>query len=308
MVHIVFDEEIGRANEPKNKGWKKKPLQFVEPKEQKKKSAIGKKSFNYKENSIMSKCDGMWVKKEFVEEYDKLKLSLEGQLLEPKEKKMILLKARRKAHKQLRMELLKKAEKKPKKLKDIQKTSKSQISKDTQGKMKQGKKSKSQVEEKGLSEPKPKKAKKNKAESTTDMELSSPEEEKEGEEVVTENRDHTKMPKKEKSKAKKNKAEKNEKSSGKSTAPKDSFMSFKFEESDIMTQYEGVWVKKAAIEELENVKRKNLESIFASRTNGNKSENLTKSEKITFHKSMQKKLKVEHRRLKNELKKQAEKE
>lgn len=85
MVHIVFDEEIGTANEPKNKGWKKKPLQFVEPKEQKKKSAIGKKSFNYKENSIMSKCDGMWVKKEFVEEYDKLKLSLEGQLLEPKE-------------------------------------------------------------------------------------------------------------------------------------------------------------------------------------------------------------------------------
>lgn len=85
MVHIVFDEEIGITNEPKNKGWKKKPLQFVEPKELRKKSAIGKKSFNYKENSMMTKCDGMWVKKEFVEEYDKLKSSLEGQLLEPKE-------------------------------------------------------------------------------------------------------------------------------------------------------------------------------------------------------------------------------
>ncbi|XP_063607502.1 uncharacterized protein DDB_G0286299-like [Penaeus indicus] len=304
MVHIVFEEEIGVTNEPKNKGWKKKPLQFVEPKEFKKKSAIGKKSFNYKENSMMTKCDGMWVKKEFVEEYDKLKSSLEGQLLEPKEKKMKLLKARRKAHKQLRMELFKKAEKKPKKLKDVQKTSNSQTNKNPQGKTKQGKKSKSQAEEKDPSEPKPKKDKKNKAEFTTDKELSSPEEQIEGEKAETDNKENSKTPKKEKGKTKKSKIEKKEKSSGKITAPKDSFMSFKFEESDIMTQFEGVWVKNAAIEELESVKRKNLESIFASRTNGNKSEDLSKSEKIIFHKSMQKKLKVEHRRLKNELKKQ----
>lgn len=217
---------------------------------------------------------------------------------------MMLLKARRKAHKQLRMELFKKAEKKPKKLKDIQKTSNSQTNKNPQGKTKQGKKSKSQAEEKNPSEPKPKKAKKNNAEITTDKELPSPEEQIEGEKAVTDNRENSKMPKKEKSKTKKSKTEKREKSSGKSNAPKDSFMSFKFEESDVMTQFEGVWVKKAAIKELESVKRKNLESIFASRTNGNKSENLSKSEKITFHKSMQKKLKVEHRRLKNELKKQ----
>lgn len=85
MVHIVFDAETDLGAEPKKKGWKKRPLQFVEPKAPKKKAVIHKQSFNYKENSIMTKCDGMWVKKEFVEEYDQLKSSLEGQILEPKE-------------------------------------------------------------------------------------------------------------------------------------------------------------------------------------------------------------------------------
>ncbi|KAG7173238.1 hypothetical protein Hamer_G014561, partial [Homarus americanus] len=74
-----------------------------------------------------------------------------------------------------------------------------------------------------------------------------------------------------------------------------------FEENDVMTQFDGFWVKREAVERLTSVKTEKLKSIYSARTDGNEIEELTREEQITFQRAMKKEKLFENRKLLKEL-------
>nr|XP_045599138.1 uncharacterized protein LOC123758654 [Procambarus clarkii] len=74
-----------------------------------------------------------------------------------------------------------------------------------------------------------------------------------------------------------------------------------FEESDLMTQYEGYWVKREAVERLEAAKTEKLRSIREARVDGNDSEELTSAEQILFQRVMKKEKRFENKKLLREM-------
>lgn len=60
----------------------------------------------YEENDLMTRYEGMWVKQEMVGELTRLKAALEEEGLDKKEMMRKMMKAKRKAHRQLRIELI----------------------------------------------------------------------------------------------------------------------------------------------------------------------------------------------------------
>lgn len=61
-----------------------------------------------------------------------------------------------------------------------------------------------------------------------------------------------------------------------------------FEENDIMTQYEGVWVLKSAVEYLDSRREQLVKEAISAREDGNDSTELTKEEQITVQRTMKK--------------------
>lgn len=74
-----------------------------------------------------------------------------------------------------------------------------------------------------------------------------------------------------------------------------------FQENDVMTQYEGIWVEKTAVPKLNAMAERKLKQIYAARNEGNDSEELTENEQIILKRFMKKLKRTEHRQLRYKL-------
>lgn len=81
-------------------------------------------------------------------------------------------------------------------------------------------------------------------------------------------------------------------------------MQFEFVENALMTQFDGIWVKRTSLPQLENAQQENMKRIYLARKDGNQSKELTNTEQKAYHQSMKKKIRKEYRNLRRELTKQ----
>lgn len=82
----------------------------------------------------------------------------------------------------------------------------------------------------------------------------------------------------------------------------------KFEENDLMTQFEGSWVKRTVVPQLNHLREEHLKHIYSTRENGSSDGELTKVEQQHYHRLMKKKIRMEYRKLRRELTNQGRKE
>jgi len=75
----------------------------------------------------------------------------------------------------------------------------------------------------------------------------------------------------------------------------------KFEENDIMTEFEGWWVKKDVVPKLTAMQNEKIRKIFAARADRNNTSELTDEERLTLNRFMKKAKRGENRQLKMEL-------
>lgn len=75
----------------------------------------------------------------------------------------------------------------------------------------------------------------------------------------------------------------------------------KYEENEIMTEWEGWWVKKEVVPKLTAMQNEKIRKIYASRADRNNTSELTDEEKLTLNRFMKKAKRGENRQLKMEL-------
>lgn len=72
---------------------------------------------------------------------------------------------------------------------------------------------------------------------------------------------------------------------------------FTFEENEVMTRYDGFWVKKDAVVKLDRIKAKNTRTILKARDNDSKDQKLTEEEEIELRRAMKKEKRRMYRQL-----------
>uniref|UniRef100_A0A0P4WC15 CCHC-type domain-containing protein n=1 Tax=Scylla olivacea TaxID=85551 RepID=A0A0P4WC15_SCYOL len=329
----------------------------------------------YEESDTMTRYDGMWVKKAMVGELDRLKAALEEEGLDKKGIMKRMMKAKRKAHRELRIELIyqqknlvseaggeknktdsgsksnakvKKNKKKNQKPVMIGNGSLSSPDKENSMQIKENKCKQldeqsievinleveqmsddndgaeeddtklmmiSQTSEKTKHlealtpqpDGKKKKNKKDKLETDVATQINQESEnEDDKEEPVTpqpdskkkKNKLETEIPQSPINIQHKTEADKKIETYDYNTNKMDheSSSQIDFEENELMTYFEGYWVLRKEVEELEAAKEAELEAIYAARTDGSRGE-LTEKEKIVLQRAVKKRKRFFHKKL-----------
>ncbi|KAK8723379.1 hypothetical protein OTU49_011683 [Cherax quadricarinatus] len=277
----------------------------------------------YEDNERMTRYDGMWVKRKMAEKLESLKASLKEQGLEGKEIMRKMMKAKRKAHRQLRIELIYEqkelvSEQKPLKAKDttqdetpikLKKKGKKTKTKDVRNKPKEvvleadstcenqnviGIANKS-LDNETLNE-RPENHQSEELHKTYNTQ-----ERNVQDKGIHVNHSLSKAHQKVIPVTWTKGA--NSKTLGKSIANRKTLHgewqtgSFVFEENDIMTQYEGYWVLREAVEMLNAASEEKLRNIYNARVENCDARELTGEEQIIFQRAMKKEKRFYNRKL-----------
>ncbi|XP_076067907.1 uncharacterized protein LOC143040624 [Oratosquilla oratoria] len=256
----------------------------------------------YEEGERMTRFEGFWVKTDVVESLKSLKASLKSEGIEEKEMRRKMMKMKRKAHKELRMELVleQKALLPENKQEGINKEDTDTTTKTDAGANKLKKKNKrsnklkaKEPEANGSLEAKTEMNGLCKDAEGQDESLQKnclvPKAVLQGNPVQEDDKEEEKVDDQPHARQNKNWVSKEKE-----------FVPLKFEENNTMTEFDGYWVRRTEVSKLHAIKQNKIKKIKELRGDGNQ-DDLTAEEQLKLNREMKKIKRNEHRQLKMSL-------